>query len=248
MKLCGNNESCIFTVRGSKGRAFFAAAVAVTCYIAFFQKIHFFCNHSAKKSTNHQKDQTFGKAKGKQMDQGASRYYCFLNGNNDALVEIIRDYKDGLMYFLTGFVGDLSLAEELMEDTFVRLYVKKPRFSGNSSFKTWLYAIGRNVAREHIRKEAKRKAVPLEDHPGLTDQTFDPEQSYFQNEENVQLYAAMRRLKPEYCQVLWLQYFEELRDKEIARIMKKTPNNVSVLLHRAKKALKDELEKEGVLE
>ncbi len=182
------------------------------------------------------------------MDQGASRYYCFLNGNNDALVEIIRDYKDGLMYFLTGFVGDFSLAEELMEDTFVRLYVKKPRFSGNSSFKTWLYAIGRNVAREYIRKEAKRKAVPLEDHPELTDQTFDPEQSYFQNEGNVQLYAAMLRLKPEYRQVLWLQYFEDLRDKEIARIMKKTPNNVSVLLHRAKKALKEELSKEGGLE
>ena len=58
----------------------------------------------------------------------------------------------------------------------------------------------------------------------------------------------MHRLKPEYRQVLWLQYFEDLRDKEIAQIMKKTPNNVSVLLHRAKKALKEELSKEGVLE
>lgn len=182
------------------------------------------------------------------MDNGASKYSCFLNGDNDALVEIIRDYKDGLTYFLGGFVGDLSLAEELMEDTFVRLYVKKPRFSEKSSFKTWLYAIGRNVAREYIRKEKKQKTVPLEDHAELADQTFDPEQSYFQNENRAQLYAAMLRLKPEYRQVLWLQYFEGLRDKEIAQIMKKTPNNISVLLHRAKKALKDELEKEGVLE
>ena len=214
----------------------------------FFKKIGFCCNFSARKSTNQQKDQSFGKAKGKQMDQGAGKYYCFLNGDNDALVEIIRDYKDGLMFFLGGFVNDLSLAEELMEDTFVRLYVKKPRFSGNSTFKTWLYAIGRNVAREHIRKEARRKSVPLEDHPELTDLTFDPEQSYFQNEDRVQLYAAMVRLKPEYRQVLWLSYFEDLPGKDIARIMKKSPNNIGVLLHRAREALKDELSKEGVLE
>lgn len=182
------------------------------------------------------------------MDHGAGRYNCFLNGDNDALVEIIRDYKDGLTYFLSGFVGDLSLAEELMEDTFVRLYVKKPRFSEKSSFKTWLYAIGRNVARERIRKEKRQKTVSLEAQPELAAQTWDPEQSYFQSEARVQLYAAMHRLKPEYRQVLWLQYFEDLRDKEIAQIMKKTPNNVSVLLHRAKKALKEELSKEGVLE
>ena len=182
------------------------------------------------------------------MDQGAGKYYCFLNGDNDALVEIIRDYKDGLMFFLGGFVNDLSLAEELMEDTFVRLYVKKPRFSGNSTFKTWLYAVGRNVAREHIRKEARRKSVPLEDHPELTDLTFDPEQSYFQNEDRVQLYAAMVRLKPEYRQVLWLSYFEDLPGKDIARIMKKSPNSIGVLLHRAREALKNELSKEGVLE
>lgn len=182
------------------------------------------------------------------MDKGANSYNCFLNGNNDALVEIIRDYKDGLTFFLCEFVGDLSLAEELMEDTFVRLYVKKPHFSGKSSFKTWLYAIGRNVAREYLRKEKRRKTVSIDDHPELTDPLWDPERSYFKNENRLRLYAALQKLKPEYRQVLWLHYFEELREKEIAQVMKKSSNNIGVLLHRAKKALKDECEKEGVLE
>ena len=179
------------------------------------------------------------------MDNGAGSYRCFLNGDNDALVAIIRDHKDGLTYFLNGFVNDFPLAEELMEDTFVRLYTKKPRFSGKSSFKTWLYAIGRNVAREHIRSEKKRKADPIEAHPELADRIWDPEQSFFQNERYAQLYAAMTKLKPDYYQVLWLCYFEDLREKDIARIMKKSPNNIGVLLHRAKKALKAELQEGG---
>ena len=131
------------------------------------------------------------------MDKGANSYNCFLNGNNDALVEIIREYKDGLTFFLGGFVGDLSLAEELMEDTFVRLYVKKPHFSGKSSFKTWLYAIGRNVAREYLRKEKRRKTVSIDDHPELTDPVWDPEQSYFQNENRLRLYEGLRHPRGE---------------------------------------------------
>ena len=93
------------------------------------------------------------------MDNGASSYRRFLSGDNDALVEIIRDYKDGLMYFLNGFVNDLTVAEELMEDTFVRLYTKKPRYSEKSSFKTWLYGIGRNVAREYLHRERKSRNI-----------------------------------------------------------------------------------------
>ena len=179
------------------------------------------------------------------MDNDANSYRRFLSGDNDALVVIIRDYKDGLTFFLNGFVNDLNLAEELMEDTFVRLYTKKPRFSGKSSFKTWLYGIGRNIAREHLQRERKRKTMSLEDYTELSDDTYEPESSYFRKQKYRDLYRAMRKLKPEYHQVLWLYFFEGLRDKEIAEIMHKSPNNVNVLLYRAKKALKTQLEKEG---
>ena len=182
------------------------------------------------------------------MDNGASSYRRFLAGDNDALVEIIRDYKDGLMYFLNGFVNDLTVAEELMEDTFVRLYTKKPRYSEKSSFKTWLYGIGRNIAREHLQRERKRKTTSLEDHAELSDDTYDPESSFFREQKYKDLHRAMQKLKPEYHQVLWLYFFDNMRDTEIAVIMRKSPNNVNVLLHRAKKALKTQLEKEGYFE
>ncbi|MBQ6119889.1 MAG: sigma-70 region 4 domain-containing protein, partial [Clostridia bacterium] len=56
---------------------------------------------------------------------------------------------------------------------------------------------------------------------------------------------AMGRLKPEYRQALWLSYFEAMDREEIAAVLKKSVNNVDVLLYRARKALRTEWEKEG---
>ena len=177
------------------------------------------------------------------MDHGAEQYRRFLDGDKDALTAIIREYKDGLTFFLCGFTGDLTAAEELAQETFVRLYVKKPRFSGRSLFKTWLYGIGRNTAREYLRRS--RGTEPLPENWDAPDETLDPSLVYFRKEKNRAVHRAMVRLKPEYRQVLWLSYFEALDRKEIAAILKKSVNSVDVLLHRAKKALRTEWEKEG---
>ena len=177
------------------------------------------------------------------MDHGTEQYRRFCNGDKDALTAIIREYKDGLTFFLCGFTGDLTAAEELTQETFVRLYVKKPRFSGRSQFKTWLYGIGRNTAREYLRRS--RGTEPLPEGWDAPDETLDPSLVYFREEENRAVHRAMTRLKPEYRQVLWLSFFESLDRKEIATILKKSVNSVDVLLHRAKKALRTEWEKEG---
>ncbi len=79
------------------------------------------------------------------MENGAVNYNRFLDGDKDGMTEIIREYKDGLALYLNSFVRNICLAEELMEETFVSLVMKKPKYSGKSSFKTWLFAIGRNV-------------------------------------------------------------------------------------------------------
>ncbi|MBQ6066060.1 MAG: RNA polymerase sigma factor [Clostridia bacterium] len=180
------------------------------------------------------------------MDHGAEYYRRFLGGDKEALTAIIREYKDGLTFFLCGFTGDLTAAEELTQETFVRLYVKKPRFSGRSQFKTWLYGIGRNTAREYCRRS--KQTEPLPEGWDAPDETADPALAYFREEKNRAVHRVMRRLKPEYRQILWLSYFEALDRTEIAAILKKSVNSVDVLLHRARKALRTEWEKEGYSE
>ena len=63
------------------------------------------------------------------MDNGASSYRRFLNGDDKGLENIVRNYKDGLILYLNGFVNNVYIAEDLMEETFFKLIIKKPRFN-----------------------------------------------------------------------------------------------------------------------
>lgn len=171
-------------------------------------------------------------------------YKRYLDGDSTALCELIREYKSGLTMYLNSYVHDLNLADELCCETFVRLADKKPRFRENSSFKTFLYAIGRNIALQYLRRNKKHIAEPLDEAAEIPDKA-DLEKEFLLKERNRQLYKAIGDLKPEYAQGLWLMYFEELSVKEIAAVMKKSLSAVKVLLYRARQALKEELEKEG---
>ena len=171
-------------------------------------------------------------------------YKRYLDGDDTALMEIIREYKDGLTMYLNNYVHDLNVADDLCCETFLCLADKKPVFRANSSFKTFLYGIGRKTALMYIRRNKKYTAEPLEYAAEIAD-SFDPEEEYLIKERNRQLYAAMKKLKSEHSQVLWLVYFEDLSNKDIAAVMKKSLSAVKMLLHRARLALKAELEKEG---
>ncbi len=178
------------------------------------------------------------------MDTGARSYRAFLEGDPDGLTGIIREYKDGLILYLNGILHNVFMAEELAEETFVKLVIRKPKFRSDSSFKTWLYTIGRNIALNHLRK-SNNTSVPLENCPELADEEKELERRYLQKEQRLQVHITMKTLKPEYYQVLWLVYFEGLSHKETARIMGKTVHNTETLVYRARQALKNKLLEEG---
>ena len=179
------------------------------------------------------------------MDEGAASYQRYLEGDDEALVEIIRDYKDGLILFLNRYVNNIYVAEELAEDTFVRLFTKRPHFRPDASFKTWLYVIGRNMAISHLR-HAKR--FPSETLEVPSENVADKElleQIYLREERKLRVHSALSRISAEYGRILFLKFFEELSNEEIARILGKTKRQVENQLWQAKQAMKKELEKEG---
>ena len=178
------------------------------------------------------------------MDNGDNSYRRYRDGNDQGMEELIRDYKDGLLLYLNKYVQSLYLAEECVQETFIRLAIKKPKFRGNSSFKTWLYVIARNVTISFLRKEKSRNTVPLEDADEISSKA-DLEREYLKEEQKVLLHRALERIKPEYQQVLWLTFFEGFRNDEAAKIMKKTKKQIENLLYNAKKALRAEMEREG---
>ncbi len=108
------------------------------------------------------------------MDNGASSYHRFLTGDDEGLHEIIRKYRIGLILYLNSFVQNIHTAEELIEDTFAEIAIHCPKYSEKSTFKTWLYAIGRNITLQYLNKHKKLSIVPLES------------QEYLVNEENIE--------------------------------------------------------------
>ncbi len=179
------------------------------------------------------------------MDNGASSYRRFLDGNDDGLAELVRDYKDGLILYLNSFVNDIYMAEELMEETFFKIITRRPRFRAKYSFKTWLYTIARNVALDYLRRSSIISTMPVDEAEDKLKDECNLEQSYIVEERKIAVHRGLKRLNPDYRQILWLMYFEELNCAEAGAVMKKNSRQIKNLVYRAKKALKEELDKEG---
>ncbi len=179
------------------------------------------------------------------MDNGASSYRRFLDGDDEGIVEIIKHYKDGLTLYINGYVNNIFIAEDLMEETFFRLVVKKPKFSGKYSFKTWLYTIGRNTTIDYIRHNKKLSDFPIEDFENYLFEEQSVEKTYLRKERKIVVHRALQKLKAEYRQILYLIYFEGFNNSEAAVIMKKSKRQIENLVYRARISLKSELDKGG---
>ena len=180
-------------------------------------------------------------------DNGANSYLRFLDGDDNAFVDIIRDHKDGLILYLDSFTHNIYTAEDLMEDTFVKIATRRPAFYRESSFKTWLYAIARNVARDWLRKNRRKIIVSIDEVPGDLVAEDDLERQYLREERRIALRRALRKINSNYAQVLYLVYFEGFTNEQAAEVMKKSRRQVENLIYRAKQSLKSERDKEGFI-
>lgn len=176
---------------------------------------------------------------------GADSYRRYLDGDDRGIAELVEAYKDGLILFLNGYVKNIHIAEELAEDTFFRLITRKPKFSGRSGFQSWLFAIGRHAAVDHLRRRARLSNTPPEALEACRSDEESLEAAYIREEQQKLVRGALGKLHPEYRQVLWLTYFEGFSNGEAGTVLGKNERQMRNLLYRARQALKAELEREG---
>lgn len=172
-------------------------------------------------------------------------YSRFLSdGNEDDFRILLERHKESLILFLNGYVHNLEDAEDLMLDAYAEVAAGKTAFSGRSSFKTWLFSIGKKLALAHLRK-----AKHLPEAQELSHETDAaapaPELQILRDERNRQLYLALSKLNAEYRQALTLLYFEDMSHEELGAVLGRNRKQVYNLAERARKALKEELERMG---
>lgn len=180
------------------------------------------------------------------MDKGENSYRRFLKGDEEAFREIIELYKNSLIFFINRYVQDYDVAEDIAEDTFVQLIIHRHRYNFKTSLKTYLFTIGRNKAVSYLRHASRRTEVPVESIEVPDGE--DLEEKLLREERKLALYRALEELKEEYRVVLHLVYFEGMSYEEAGRVMKKSVKQVTNLVYRAKKALRDRLGKDELFD
>jgi RNA polymerase sigma-70 factor, ECF subfamily len=136
---------------------------------------------------------------------------------------------------------DRALAEDLVADTFCKIWQQLVRGATITQERALLYTILRGLIIDQYRKQEVRKRISQEHalHDLYVDSTIaevlDTKQTY------TQVLSALHAIKQEYAEVLTLHYLQELSVSEIAHILDKTENTVRVRIHRALNALRTSL-------
>ena len=181
------------------------------------------------------------------MDNGASSYRRYLNGDEEAFREIVKEYFDKLVFFIDRYVRDTAAAEDIALDVFAYLVANKRRYDFRVSLKTYLFMLGRSRALDYIRHRCKIPMVELSEAAQIPATGPSLEEMLLADARKKALSAALERLNADMRIAVHLVYFEQLSAAEAAKVMKKNTKQVYNLLYRAKNALRAILGKEGEL-
>ncbi|MEG2200562.1 MAG: RNA polymerase sigma factor, partial [Anaerovorax sp.] len=166
--------------------------------------------------------------------------------NDESGLRVLMErYGSSLVLYINGYVHDLNEAEDLMIEAFSRIIVKRPRFDG-IGFKAYLYKTARNLALRYVQKRRLHSYFGYEDLENEQDSKQLIEDIVLTKEQASILHLSMRRLCPDYREVLHLIYLEGMSYEQAAKVMKKTIKQIANLVYRGKQTLRPILEKEGI--
>lgn len=172
-----------------------------------------------------------------------NNYERFLKGDTKAFEDIVVSYRKGLILFINRYVNNLDTAEDIAEDVFVRLLIKKPKYKGDASFKTWLFSMGRNLSIDYLRKSGK--TFPCEN--VYNSEAADAEEEFLTYEKKRMVYKALDTLCQDEKLLLHLLYIENLGYEQAEKILKAPKSKLYQIARKAKEKLKTELIKEDIL-
>ena len=152
--------------------------------------------------------------------------------NNDQLSLFMTRYCDTVFRVAYSFVKDRSDSEDIVQETFLRLYRCEKTFSSEEHIKAWLIRTAANLAKNHVKSAWVSRRAELDDSIPA------PQHS------DSGLAEAMQKLDRKYSIVIYLHYFEGYSTKEIAPLLGLTESNVKVRLKRGRDKLRDFLTEE----
>lgn len=159
--------------------------------------------------------------------------------NNVKVTKWYLNYREDVYKYINSIVKNYSLAEDLVQETFIKAYLKANTFKGKSSVKTWLYSIAYNLTMDFFKK--KKSICTLQD-IYIKNQDWNAILWDIRKwEANKELIVSINNLKSSYRQVIILRKLQGYSVKETGEILNWSENKVKVTLSRAIKYLRNQL-------
>ena len=172
------------------------------------------------------------------MDNGAGSYRRFLEGDESAFDDLMKELFRGLVFFIDRYVRDVHAAEDIAIDVFSDLVVHPHRYNFKVSLKTYLYMLGRSRALDYLKRRRRITLTELSEAGEILDEERNLEELMLADEKKRVVNEALAGLPEEMRLAVHLTYFEDMTYEEAARVMGKNRKQVDNLLYRAKKELR----------
>ena len=177
-------------------------------------------------------------------------------GDMSAFELLVRRYQDALVNYINFTINDYHRAEDLTQETFLRVFKSANRYEPKSTFKSWLYTIATNLAKNELRNRRRRKTYFLEDMVAenedvyhseyMIDTRFQPDILYEKKEQQQLIKKTLNKLPENQRLALTLVTYQELTYEEISEILECSVGAVKSLIHRARQNMKGLLLKAGI--
>ncbi len=160
-------------------------------------------------------------------------------GDTKAYTQLVNRYKDLVYTLAIRMVRNREEAEEVAQDTFIKVFKSLDKFKGDSKFSTWIYKVTYNTCLDRIKKNKKHlNDVPIDEFTFNKLETIDNAlDNLIKEEKNRLIKNCINKLPEDSSALLTLFYFEDLSLEEISKIINIEANTVKVKLFRARKKL-----------
>ena len=171
-------------------------------------------------------------------------------GHDVALNDLMERHAAPVFRFLCRMVGNEDDANDLAQETFVRVFKSRDSFRREQKFSTWLFTIAANLARNHFRWRARHPGISLDAENPETEQTLGstlpgnvsaPNEAALAGERAEAVRAAVKNLPEDLREAIVLCEWEERSIAEAATILEATPKAVESRLYRARNILREQL-------
>ena len=159
--------------------------------------------------------------------------------NVESFDQVYEEYFEQVYRYILSISQNQNLAEEITQETFYKALRSLDKFRGESSLKSWLCAIAKNI---WISGQRKKKAEPIEEVDTIADTSIGPEESIMLQDQSMHIHRLLHEIDEPYREVFTLRTLDQLSFGDIGDIFGKSANWACVVYHRARAKIKEKME------